>query len=109
MAKVLLPAGQEIFLHSTASRLSLGPKQSPVQWVQGVKQLGCENEHSPPSSAEVNNGGAISPLPRVFSWYSAELIEHSNNFTFYSLIIPQYSFQILQLLLLDLKQLPGIS
>jgi hypothetical protein len=38
--------------------MALRPTQPPVQWVPGalslgVKQLGCEADHSPPSSAEV--------------------------------------------------------
>jgi hypothetical protein len=31
----------------------------------GVKRLGQEADHSPPSSAEVNNGGAIPQLPHT--------------------------------------------
>jgi hypothetical protein len=30
-----------------------------------------EAAHSPPSSAEVKNGGAIPPLPHIPSWHSA--------------------------------------
>jgi hypothetical protein len=36
-----------------------------------VKRQGREADHSPPSSAEVKNGGAIPPLPHMFSWHSA--------------------------------------
>jgi hypothetical protein len=32
----------------------------------GVKWPGREADHSPPSSTEVKNGGAIPPLPHVF-------------------------------------------
>jgi hypothetical protein len=50
--------GLGIFLFTTASRTALGPTQPPIQWVPGelslgVKWLGCEADHSPPSSAEV--------------------------------------------------------
>jgi hypothetical protein len=31
--------------------------------IGGVKRPGCEADHSPPSSAVVNNDGAIPPLP----------------------------------------------
>jgi hypothetical protein len=50
--------GLGIFLFTTASRLAVGPIQPPVQCILdalslGVKQLGHEADHSPPSSAEV--------------------------------------------------------
>jgi hypothetical protein len=53
---------------STTSRPNLGLTQPPIQWVPGalspgVKRPGREADHSPPSSAEVKNGGAIPPLP----------------------------------------------
>jgi hypothetical protein len=43
---------------TTASRPALGPTQPPIQWVPGtlsvgVKRLGREANHSPPSSAEI--------------------------------------------------------
>jgi hypothetical protein len=50
-----------------------------------LKRPGREADHSPPSSAEVKNGGAIPPLPYMSSWHSAELIKHRDNFTFYRL------------------------
>jgi hypothetical protein len=58
---------QEIFLYS-ASRPALGPDQPPKQWIpgvlsSGVKRPGCEANYSPPSIAEVKNGGVIPPLP----------------------------------------------
>jgi hypothetical protein len=47
-----------IFLFTTASRSALGPTQPPIQWVPGVlslgvKRLGREADHPPPSNAEV--------------------------------------------------------
>jgi len=50
--------GLGIFLFTTASRMALGPTQPPILWVLGafslgIKQPGCEADHSPPSSAEV--------------------------------------------------------
>jgi hypothetical protein len=47
-----------IFLFATAFRMVLGPTQSSIQWLPaalslGVKWLGREADHSPPSSAEV--------------------------------------------------------
>jgi hypothetical protein len=49
-----------MFLLTTASRPALGPTQPPIEWVPGalsvgVKLSGREANHSPPSSAEVNN------------------------------------------------------
>jgi hypothetical protein len=56
--------GQEIFLYFTVSRPTLGPTQPSIQWVE---LTGGEAEHSPPSSAKVKNGSAISPLPHTSS------------------------------------------
>jgi len=49
-----------ISLFTTASRPALGPTQPPIQWIletisPGVKRPESEGDHSPPSSAEVNN------------------------------------------------------
>jgi hypothetical protein len=64
------------FLFPTRSRPALGPAQPPIQWVPeaislGVKRPGREPDHSPPSSAEVKNGGAIPPFPHMSLWHSA--------------------------------------
>jgi len=45
---------------TTASRTVLEHTQPPIQWVPGflslaLKRTGCEDDHSPPSSAEVKN------------------------------------------------------
>jgi hypothetical protein len=50
--------GLGIFVFTTASRTTLGPTQPPIQWVPGalslgVKRQGREADHSPLSSAEV--------------------------------------------------------
>jgi hypothetical protein len=52
----------------TASRPAVGPTQPHGKSVAGafsavVKRPGREADHSPPSSAEVNNGGDTTPLP----------------------------------------------
>jgi hypothetical protein len=57
--------GLGIFLFITMSRMALGPTQSPIQWVLGVKQLGCEVDHSPPSSAEVKNAWSYTSTPPI--------------------------------------------
>jgi hypothetical protein len=67
-AGVPLPAGAGIFLFCSASRSALGPTQSPIQRITGPVSPGethpeREADHSPPSSAEIKNGGAIPPLP----------------------------------------------
>jgi hypothetical protein len=63
-----VPGKSKIFLFSTASRPVLGSTHPPIQWVPRVvppevKRLGREAGHSPPSSAEVRNGGTIATLP----------------------------------------------
>jgi hypothetical protein len=63
--------GGKTFLFTIASRPALGPSQPPIQWVPGVTRPGREADQSPPFSAEAKNGGAILPLPYMFSWHSA--------------------------------------
>jgi hypothetical protein len=53
-------------------RPALRPTLPHVQWVleaisPGLKRPGREADHSPPSSAEVKNGGVILPLPHTSS------------------------------------------
>jgi hypothetical protein len=48
--------------------------QPPIQWVPGVilpvvKRLGIKDYHSPQTSAEVEEGGAVPPLPHTSSWH----------------------------------------
>jgi hypothetical protein len=50
-----IPGGAGILLFVTMSKLALAPIHLPIQWVPGVKQLGLEADHSPPSSAIVEN------------------------------------------------------
>jgi hypothetical protein len=68
---------KEIVLCFTASRPALGPpsllfsEYQPIQYELGalsfgIKWLGHEDDHSPPSSAEVNNDGAISLAPHMY-------------------------------------------
>jgi hypothetical protein len=63
MDRVSIPGRNKIFLFFIASRQALGPTQPPVQWAPGVKRVGSEADHSPPSSAEEKNGGSILPSP----------------------------------------------
>jgi hypothetical protein len=62
--------GKTIFLYPTVSRPALGP----LQWVHGVISLGVqrsgrEANHSPTSTAEAKNGGAIPPLFHTSYWH----------------------------------------
>jgi hypothetical protein len=52
------PLFSYLILKIRLSRPALGPTQPPIQWVPGalslgVKQLGREADHSPPSRAEI--------------------------------------------------------
>jgi hypothetical protein len=61
------PQRREVFFFTTTSRLLLGPSQSLTELEPGVKQPGCEADHSPPSSAEVRNAWSCTfPPPYVF-------------------------------------------
>jgi hypothetical protein len=64
------PGRSKIFLFSLLSILALECIQPPIHLVPedvslGVKQLKHEIDHSPPSSSEVKNGGAIHPCLHV--------------------------------------------
>jgi hypothetical protein len=59
-----------IFLFTTASRPALGPTQPPIQWVPqvlslGVKRMGREAAHSPPSIAEAQNAWSYTSTPPI--------------------------------------------
>jgi hypothetical protein len=74
-----IPGRDTIFIFSLASMGSTQPP--PIHWLPGavspeVKWLGCKTGHSPPSSADIKNGGAIPPLPHTSSF------QHMENFTF---------------------------
>jgi hypothetical protein len=74
--RVQFAEGQEIILYSTVSRLALRPTQAPIQSVLGalspeLKRPKCEADHSPPSSTEIKNSGAIPPLPHTSLWRGA--------------------------------------
>jgi hypothetical protein len=62
------PSREKTFFLSMSSRPVLGPIMPPIQWVlealsPGVKHLGCEADHSPPTSAEVKNTWIYTSTP----------------------------------------------
>jgi hypothetical protein len=61
----------------------------------GVQQLECETDRSPPSNAEVMNGGVIHPDPHASLWCGALLIKNTDKFTShpYSLEFMCYTLQ----------------
>jgi hypothetical protein len=69
-------SGKGVFFFSVASRLGVGPTQPLTQCVPGAfspeaKFPERETDHSPLSSAEVKNGGALTPHPHTSSWHGA--------------------------------------
>jgi hypothetical protein len=47
-----------------------------------VKWQGHEAHHSPPSTAEDENGGAIPPHTHMSSWHSVYLIKDRDSYIF---------------------------
>lgn len=71
MAGVLFLAAEEMFLFSTVQDWLWGLSSLlPGALSPGLKWPGHETDHSPPSRAKVENGGAIYPLPHTFPWES---------------------------------------
>jgi hypothetical protein len=67
-ATVRFPAAAKHFSLLRSVQTDCGAHQPPAQLVPralslGVKRPGRETDHSPPSSADVKNDGAIPPLP----------------------------------------------
>jgi hypothetical protein len=62
------PGRGKIFLLSTSSRLTLEPTQPSIQQLPGafslgIKRPGCEADHSPQTSAEVENAWIYTSTP----------------------------------------------
>jgi hypothetical protein len=75
---------QNILLYYIASRSALETTESFIDWVKvarspGIKGPGLETDHSPPSSAVVNNNGAIYPLPLIRTIFYREVFTPTNN------------------------------
>jgi hypothetical protein len=82
-----VPVRDKILPFSITSKSALGLTQPAIQWVSGtlypgVKRQGREAHHSSPTSAEVENVGAILTLPHTNSWCDAKFIMHRDKFTF---------------------------
>jgi hypothetical protein len=83
--------GQGYFLFATGSRLALGLTQLPIQWVLGslslgVKQQGCEADHSHLCSAKVKSvWNYTSTPPHIFMAWC--LVKYSiNGVIFYNVL-----------------------
>jgi hypothetical protein len=78
--------GQDIFLVPQCSDWLWGPASLLDNrycfFFLGGKLPEREADHSPPSTAQVKNDGAIPPFHRTSSWHDAQLVKHSDNFTF---------------------------
>jgi hypothetical protein len=90
-AGVRFPAEKREFslLHGVQTGSGAHPATYPTgAWssIPGGKRPGPEADRSPPSIAQVKNGGAIPPLPHMSSRRSASLIRHRDSFIFYQSI-----------------------
>jgi hypothetical protein len=75
MARVLVPVVQDYFLlHSVETIFGADPASHPMGTGEnflGVKRPEREADHSPPSTAEVENDGAVLPFSHMSSWRNA--------------------------------------
>ena len=74
MKLLILKSSREIFLLSKLYRLDMGPTHRLILWILGgsslgVKQLGLEIDHSPPSSAEVKNECSYTPSSLICFYF----------------------------------------
>jgi hypothetical protein len=60
----------------------------------GIKRKGREADHSPPSSAEVKNDGAVTPLPSTCSWPGTSLIKRRDNLPLPYISTHSYAFMV---------------
>jgi hypothetical protein len=89
--------GLGIFLFTTASRPALGHTQPPIQWVPGalslgVKRLGREADHSPPSSSEVKNAWRNTSTPQ-YAFIARYSVKARGQLSFPWSTIRQYEWQ----------------
>jgi hypothetical protein len=75
--RIRFPVGQ-----ATASTQAVGPTEPSIKWTGEWSGRGCQSDHSPPSSVEVNNAWSYtSTPPYVFMTWC--LVKHKNNFMFH--------------------------
>jgi hypothetical protein len=67
-------------LHSVQTGSGAHPASYPMG--ARVKWPGCDDDHSPPSIAEMKNASPIPPLPNTPSLRGAQL-KHREDFTFF--------------------------
>jgi hypothetical protein len=70
VVRVLVRAGYFSPHSRVQTRPTLGPIQPPILWIQGalflgIKRPGCEADHSPPSSAQVENAWSYNSTPPI--------------------------------------------
>jgi hypothetical protein len=64
-----IPGRGKIFFFSI--NIQTGSDVHPASYPKGIQQPGHEADNSPPTSAKIKNGGAISPFSHMSSWHSA--------------------------------------
>jgi hypothetical protein len=74
-----IPDGERDFSVLYSVQIDYGAHPASIQWVPGAFFLGVkrpehETDHSPPSSAEVNNSEGILSFPHTTSWHSASVL-----------------------------------
>jgi len=95
-----------IFLFTTASTTAIGPTQLPIHWVPGapslgVKRMGGEAGHSPPSSAQVEEWVELYlHSPNTTSWCDAQLKAHGQLYLYLTCATFPSHFILLGLIIL---------
>jgi hypothetical protein len=83
---VRFPVGRKDFsvFHSVQTGSAAQPASNPTSAgiFPGIKLPECEADHSPPSGAEIMNGGAIPHLPNTSLRHCTLLIKHRHDCTF---------------------------
>jgi hypothetical protein len=78
--------GRELF-PTGEKDISLYHNVHSASYTMGTREQGHEVGHSPPSSAEIKNGGAMPPSPNMSSCRDTLLSKHRNNFApFYHIL-----------------------